>query len=87
MPHILVAGKLHPAGLERLKKAEGFTSTLVQEVSVESYVPHLNAVLGDKWFGVVMFLVGVIGIALRFATSTPIVKPKKGDPDGIVSRT
>lgn len=41
MPHILVAGKLHPAGLERLKKAEGFTSTLVQEVSVESYVPHL----------------------------------------------
>ena len=42
MPHILVAGKLHPAGLERLKKAEGFTTTLVQEVSVESYVPHLG---------------------------------------------
>lgn len=55
--------------------------------TLESYVPHLNVVLGDKWFGIVMFLVGVIGIALRFATSTPIVKPKKGDPNGIVSRT
>jgi D-3-phosphoglycerate dehydrogenase len=42
MPHVLVAGKLHPAGLERLKLADGFTSTLVQDVSVESYVPHLG---------------------------------------------
>lgn len=41
MPHVLVAGKLHPAGLERLKSADGFTFTLVEEVSVESYVPHL----------------------------------------------
>ncbi|MCA3572887.1 MAG: hydroxyacid dehydrogenase [Aestuariivirga sp.] len=41
MPHILVAGKLHPAGLERLKQAQGFTHTLVDDVSVESYLPHM----------------------------------------------
>jgi D-3-phosphoglycerate dehydrogenase len=41
MPHILVAGKLHAAGLARLKDAKGFTHTLVEEVSVESYLPHL----------------------------------------------
>ncbi len=41
MAHILIAGKLHPAGLERLKRAEGFTHTLVEEISVESYSPHL----------------------------------------------
>jgi D-3-phosphoglycerate dehydrogenase len=41
MPHILVAGKLHAAGVERLKQAQGFTFTLVEEVSVESYLPHL----------------------------------------------
>ena len=41
MPHILVAGKLHPAGLARLKQAPGVTFTLVEEVSVESYLPHL----------------------------------------------
>jgi D-3-phosphoglycerate dehydrogenase len=42
MPHILVAGKLHPAGIERLKQAQGFTFTLVEEVSLESYLPHLG---------------------------------------------
>jgi D-3-phosphoglycerate dehydrogenase / 2-oxoglutarate reductase len=41
MPHILAAGKLHAAGVERLKQAQGFTFTLVEEVSVESYLPHL----------------------------------------------
>ncbi len=41
MPHILVAGKLHPAGLARLKQADGFTFTLVEEVSLASYLPHL----------------------------------------------
>jgi D-3-phosphoglycerate dehydrogenase len=41
MPHILVAGKLHAAGLARLKQAEGFTFTLVEEISAESYLPHL----------------------------------------------
>ena len=41
MPHILAAGKLHAAGVERLKQAQGFTFTLVEDVSVESYLPHL----------------------------------------------
>lgn len=41
MPHILVAGKLHAAGLERLKAAQGFTHAVVEEVSLESYLPHL----------------------------------------------
>jgi D-3-phosphoglycerate dehydrogenase len=39
MPHILVAGRLHPAGIARLKSAPGFTFTAVDEVSVESYAP------------------------------------------------
>ena len=39
MPHILVAGRLHPAGAETLKQAKGITYHLVDEVSVESYVP------------------------------------------------
>lgn len=43
MPHILVAGKLHPAGIARLKAAEGMTFTLVEEISLESYLPHLGA--------------------------------------------
>lgn len=42
MPHILVAGRLHPAGLDRLKRAEGITSTLVDEISLESYLPHIG---------------------------------------------
>ncbi|WP_421693835.1 hydroxyacid dehydrogenase [Aestuariivirga sp.] len=41
MPHILIAGKLHRAGIERLKQASGVTFTLVDEVSVESYRPHV----------------------------------------------
>ena len=41
MPYVLVAGKLHPAGLERLKQAQGVSFTLVEEVSIESYLPHL----------------------------------------------
>ena len=43
MPHILVAGKLHPAGIERLKQAQGVTFTLVEEISLESYRPHVGA--------------------------------------------
>ena len=42
MPHILVAGRLHPAGLERLKQAQGFTYTLVDEISLESYLPFVG---------------------------------------------
>ena len=41
MPHILVAGKLHTAGIERLKTAKDMTFTLVEEVSLESYLPHV----------------------------------------------
>ena len=42
MAHILVAGKLHPAGIERLKAAQGMTFTLVDEISLESYLPHVG---------------------------------------------
>ncbi|WP_395661528.1 hydroxyacid dehydrogenase [Aestuariivirga sp.] len=41
MPHILVAGKLHAAGIARLQQAQGFTFTHIEEVSVDSYLPHL----------------------------------------------
>lgn len=41
MPHILVAGKLHPAGIERLKQARDMTFTLVDEISLDSYLPHM----------------------------------------------
>ena len=41
MAHILVAGKLHAAGLERLKAAKDMSFTLVDEISLESYLPHL----------------------------------------------
>lgn len=53
----------------------------------ESYVPHLNAVLGDKWFGITMFAVGMVGIALRFVTKAPLVKAKKAEPNDIISRS
>ncbi|GGO84386.1 2-hydroxyacid dehydrogenase [Marinobacterium nitratireducens] len=42
MPHILVAGKIHEAGLERLRNAPGVTFDLVEEVSTESYAPLLE---------------------------------------------
>lgn len=42
MPHILVAGRLHAAGLDRLKQAAGVTYTLVDEISLESYLPFVG---------------------------------------------
>lgn len=39
MPHVLVAGKIHPAGLEILRNAPGVTFDLVDEVSTEAYAP------------------------------------------------
>lgn len=42
MPHVLVAGKLHPAGLERLKGAGDISFTLVDEISLDSYLPHIG---------------------------------------------
>lgn len=43
MAHILIAGKLHAAGLERLKAAKDVSFTLVDEVSLASYLPHVGA--------------------------------------------
>ena len=41
MPHVLIAGKLHPAGLRLLDATPGITYTHVEEVSEASYQPHL----------------------------------------------
>ncbi len=40
MPHLLIAGKLHPAGLAGLEGRDGFTYDYVEEVSEPSYA-HL----------------------------------------------
>ena len=42
MPHLLIAGKLHPAGLALLEGRDGLTYDLVQEVSEESYAPLIH---------------------------------------------
>jgi len=44
MPHVLVAGKLHPAGLALLDsaRAQGFTSDYVEEISEASYAPLIG---------------------------------------------
>lgn len=39
MPHVVVAGKIHEAGLALLKAAPGITFDLVNEVSLASYAP------------------------------------------------
>jgi D-3-phosphoglycerate dehydrogenase / 2-oxoglutarate reductase len=39
MPHILVAGKIHDAGLAVLRAATGHTYKMVEQVSVEAYAP------------------------------------------------
>ena len=41
MPHILIAGKLHPAGLALLDAAKGLTYTYVEDISEASYQPYL----------------------------------------------
>jgi D-3-phosphoglycerate dehydrogenase / 2-oxoglutarate reductase len=41
MPHVLVAGKIHDAGLAVLKAAGDVTFELVQDVTMEAYAPHL----------------------------------------------
>ncbi len=43
MPHVLVAGKLHPSGLALLQAAPGVTFTHVEEISEASYVPLMAA--------------------------------------------
>ncbi len=42
MPHILVAGKLHPAGMALLESTEGVTFDYVEEVSEASYRPLIG---------------------------------------------
>ena len=42
MPHLLIAGKLHPAGLAVLKAAGGVTYDYVEEVSEHSYAPMIG---------------------------------------------
>jgi len=42
MPHLLLAGKLHPAGLALLEGAEGVTYDYVEEVSEPSYAPLIG---------------------------------------------
>ena len=42
MPHVLVAGKLHPSGMTLLKSAPGVTFDYVEEVSEQSYHPFIG---------------------------------------------
>ncbi|MBV1703322.1 MAG: hydroxyacid dehydrogenase [Hyphomicrobiales bacterium] len=42
MPHVLIAGKLHPAGLALLDGRDGFTFECVDEVSEPSYAPSIG---------------------------------------------
>lgn len=41
MPHLLIAGKLHPSGLALLKAAPGVTFDYVEDISEPSYQPYL----------------------------------------------
>jgi D-3-phosphoglycerate dehydrogenase / 2-oxoglutarate reductase len=41
MPHILVAGKIHPSGVVLLDETAGVSYTLVEEVSEVSYAAHV----------------------------------------------
>ena len=42
MPHLLLAGKMHPAGLARLDGLEGVTFDYVEEISEPSYAPLID---------------------------------------------
>ena len=42
MPHVLVAGRIHDAGLALLRAADGVTFDVVDEVSVEAYAPLIG---------------------------------------------
>lgn len=42
MAHVLVAGKLHPAGRAVLEDAAGITAHFVEEISEESYAPFIH---------------------------------------------
>lgn len=42
MPHVLVAGKLHPSGIALLDQADDITYDYVEEISEESYLPLIK---------------------------------------------
>ena len=42
MPHILIAGKLHPSGLALLDRTPDVTYDHVEDISEESYQPYLD---------------------------------------------
>lgn len=42
MPHVLVAGKLHPLGRAILEEAPDVTVTFIEEISEESYAPLIH---------------------------------------------
>lgn len=46
MPHLLVAGKLHPTGVARLEalRDDGVEVTYIEEISEESYSPYIETV-------------------------------------------
>lgn len=46
MPHLLVAGKLHPAGVARLEalRDDGVEVTYIEEITEESYSPYVETV-------------------------------------------
>src|SRR5579863_5134609 len=46
MPHLLIAGKLHPAGLALLQASQGVTYDYVEEVSEPSYAPLIGKAEG-----------------------------------------
>lgn len=46
MPHILIAGKLHPSGLALLDQAPGVTYDHVEDISEASYQPYLASADG-----------------------------------------
>lgn len=41
MPHVLIAGKIHAAGLDLLRASKAVSFDFVSEVSVESFLPYL----------------------------------------------
>jgi D-3-phosphoglycerate dehydrogenase / 2-oxoglutarate reductase len=42
MPHVLVAGRVHPAGVALLKSTPGFTFDLVDDVTLAAFVPFIG---------------------------------------------
>lgn len=42
MPHVLVAGRIHESGVERLRRAQGVTFQMVDEVSTEAFAPYVG---------------------------------------------